>query len=321
MAAVYLCDRNYHDLTTCSIASLARSHCEPIDIFLFQHEYERALTEKLASFIAAKGHRCIIRSADVAVSGSIGGRKRPGRDYVSETSLLKPSCINELVDEYRYITYLDSDVLVFKDLKLYELSDFNELCAGCLDFPMVSGYEDRNFFQNCANSGLSDNYINAGFYIVNSERWREVSFLERYIAQVEMHNNHCNYLDECVLRDQCPFNMAIGGDVKLLPLTYNVQRWALGTHAWKHAAARHYTGKRKFLEPLITKTDRQEYALISELVAQAGIVPSAARVRDGGLTYMLNCVRRRADLKRREKALGSLEARRYAAHSFGSIGV
>lgn len=305
VAVVYICDKNYHDLTAVSIMSLARVTTFPLHIFFFQDAYLQDLDPRVVELVESHGHEVEVRPAP-QLSGDFSERNRAARQYISDTTLLKPTAIDSLVTDFDYVVYIDSDVLIFEDLNIEDVLGFEELCAGCIDFPMVSGYEDPNFSENCEKHGRSPNYINAGFYIVNSSRWREIDFIKRYTDAVNSHNANCEYLSNCVLRDQCPFNMAIDGDVFLLPISYNVQRWAIYTKEWHAAKARHYTGGRKFLEPSIVKTDRREFSLMNRLAKESGLELRASKSYDQGILYAANRIRRSSDLHERKTALAEM---------------
>ena len=307
-AVLFLCDRNYHDLTLYSIVSLAMHHGAPLDIHFYQDGYTEDAYPATRERIESLGHRLIVRNTRELVAPTFSSRTREVRGYISDTALLKVCAIGQIAPAYDYVAYVDSDVLVFDDLRLQELAGFGQLCAGVLDFPMATGNEDPRFFDNCARNDLSTRYINAGFYIINSDRWLETDFVERYAAAVNEHNQICHYLTRCVLRDQCPFNMALGSDVHLLPLSYNVQRWALYSRHWQTAKLRHYTGGRKFLDPLPIRTDRREDRLMRRLEAFGGLPARRRRPRDFAALYYLNGFRRRNDIAAREAALDKLAA-------------
>lgn len=307
IGAVFVCDERYHDLTLLSAASLARAMADPLDIHIFQHGYARPVPGAFKAFVARHGHRVATRRAGEVPAHLAARRARPARGYVSDTTFAKPDAIEALSAEYDYLLYADGDILFFEDFGLARMADFDALVAACLDFPLVTGDEGEHFQRLCTENGVDPIYVNAGLFLVNCARWRDTGALARYRENVADHNRDCRYLGEaCVLRDQCPFNLTVAGDLKLLELSHNVQRWALYTPQWHAAKARHYTGRRKFDDAPLYKADRREHRLLRRLRAEAGLSEGGRRFYDGGLSYALNGVRRRRDIRTRQAALAAL---------------
>lgn len=306
LAVVYVCDKDYHDLTLYSLASFALHHSAALHFYIFQDGYETQVPSATQRWIEDRGHKIFLRDARGAAVPEFATRERHARDYISDTALLKASAVEELARNYEFVAYVDSDILVLEDPRLHAVAGFDELCAGVLDYPMLVGFENKEFSQNCSRHELSPKYINTGFFMVNAAKWQSVCFVDRYVHAVNHHNQSCIYLSKCVLRDQCPFNIALEGDVQLLPLAYNVQRWALYSRQWENAKIRHYTGGKKFLAPSSLKTDRKEDKLMKELERINGMPPRQKRPVDFGTLYRLNKLRRKQDIKGREDALEEL---------------
>ena len=158
--------------------------------------------------------------------------------------------------DYDYILYVDSDILAFEELRLDDLIGFNELCAACLDLPVASGIEHPDFFLNCERNGLSPKFFNVGVIIANATKWLATRAHERFIEALSQHAAGCPYFKNCILNDQCAFNMVVAGDFLKLPLVLNMQQGALHTRGWKTAIIRHYNGKHKFLKWRPWSSDR-----------------------------------------------------------------
>ncbi len=304
VAAVYVTDAAYHDITVLSAASLIRATDRAVDIFIFQHGYTRPVPESLVQYAAARGHRVEVTGIDGHTAPSADGRRRPARAYVSDTAYLKPRAVEALADRYDAILYADGDVLFFDGFDLDAVTSIPELCSACVDFPLVNGTDYEALSARCAETGYDPTYINTGVMILNAPRWRATDAFERFCENAARHSEDCPYLgDGCRLRDQCPLNMTFAGDLRVLPATYNVQRWALYTDQWASAKVRHYTGHQNFERAPVYWVDRKERRLLRDL---RGILGSGAlpwRFHDGGVSYALNRMRRRHDVRQREAQL------------------
>ena len=112
-----------------------------------------------------------------------------------------------------------------------------------------SSLRDRapGLLSNCERNGLSPKFFNVGVIIANATKWLATRAHERFIEALSQHAAGCPYFKNCILNDQCAFNMVVAGDFLKLPLVLNMQQGALHTRGWKTAIIRHYNGKHKFL--------------------------------------------------------------------------
>jgi lipopolysaccharide biosynthesis glycosyltransferase len=303
IAVAYVADRNYHEMTLFSLASVALAHRAPLDFFLFQHGYAEAPSEQYRSSIEKHGHRLSVRPAPSyrpAETISIGRHLTP-------TTFLRVTAIEELASTYRYILYLDGDTLAFGDLKSHDIAGFQETAAACLDLSVSTGFDDPSFAANCDRNGLSPEYFNAGVLMVNGKRWLETNALSRFTDNLHRHAQSCAYLTSCFPNDQCALNLALNLDFKKLPVTYNVQKSALQTRAWSVALIRHYTGKAKFMKIVPWRCDHREYELLQRTCAETGLrFPSGTF--DYGFSYRLNTLRRYQAVNRYNKAIARIES-------------
>jgi lipopolysaccharide biosynthesis glycosyltransferase len=303
VAVIYICDAPYHDLTVYSLASFAGTHKAPLDFFLMQREYHAKIPATLEAAALAHGHRIFVRDApgwDLSIE-----KKGDKYAHISTTTFLKAKAIDELVEKYDYIIYIDGDILIFDDLHLETAVGFAEVAAACPDLSSATGLDDPDFLSNCARSGFSSAFFNAGFFIVNGSKWRSTQASARYLENLYRHETACPYFTHCGPNDQCPLNMTLGSDLKRLPVSWNVQKSALHTQAWEHAIVRHYTGPRKFLPVRAWTCDRREYALLKSISAQFGL-PAPEGIYDGGVSYRLNKIRRRKAVAAYEQAISAI---------------
>ncbi|PZV35751.1 glycosyltransferase family 8 protein [Mesorhizobium kowhaii] len=302
IAAAYLCDSNYHDITLYSLASFARSHSRPLDFHFFQVGYRKDVPARFKDFLASRNHTIHVIDAPFA-RPAFEIRERPGKHrHITETALLKERAIGELSEAYDYVLYLDGDMLAFGDVHCEQVAGFNEIAAACLDLSIGTGIDDPLIFDRCNVYGLSPRYFNSGLMLINSRKWRETEAERRFSENLQQHLDHCPYMNACPTHDQCVFNMTFDSDTLLLPISLNVQKCALHTHAWRTATVRHYTGPRKFLPVRARTCDPREHALLRAISRETGL-PGPGWVYDHGISYLVNKVRRRKEIAVYEHAL------------------
>ncbi|PBB84944.1 MULTISPECIES: glycosyltransferase [unclassified Mesorhizobium] len=302
IAAAYLCDRNYHDITLYSLASFARSHSSPLDFHFFQVGYHKDVPARFKDFLASHNHTIRVLEAPF-VRPAVEIRERPGKHrHITGTALLKECAIGKLSDAYDYVLYLDGDMLAFSDVHCEHAAGFNQIAAVCLDLSIGTGLYDPSIFDRCSAFGLCPRYFNSGLMLINSRKWRETEADRRFAENLERHLDQCPYMRACPTHDQCVFNMTFNFDSLLLPVSLNVQKCALHTHAWRTATVRHYTGYRKFLPVRARTCDPREYALLRAISRETGL-PGPGLLYDHGISYLANKVRRRKEIAKYEIAL------------------
>jgi lipopolysaccharide biosynthesis glycosyltransferase len=302
IAVVYVCDANYHDLTIYSLASVARAHGAPLDFYFMQSEYQRPVPTGLLEMVTARHHSLIVANAPFlgAIAPSLGTERQ--YSHISATMFLKAAAIDALAGSYEYVLYLDGDTLAFGDLHCERIAGFPKIAAACFDLSIVSGFEDPGFFSNCERNGVSPDFFNSGVIMVNSKKWRETRASARFMENVFLHEMGCPYFSPCEPNDQCSFNMTLGSDLMLLPISRNVQKSVLHTRTWESALMRHYTGPAKFLPIRPWTCDRREYALVKAISRECRL-PSPCQFHDFGVSYQLNKIRRHGDVSISEHAI------------------
>ena len=302
IAVVYIADRNYHLLTLYSLASFARAHCEPLDFYFMQSDYSEPVPLACQQLVESCNHNLMVMEAPLlAPSYAI-------RDvgHVTKATFLKVAAVEVFVEKYKYILYVDGDILALGDPHLYSFANFSETVAACLDLSNATGFDDPTFFANCKASNFSTHYFNAGVIFINAKRWVETRVGQRFADSLERHATRCPYFRACAPNDQCALNMTLSGDSKLLPTRFNVQKSALHTSAWTNATLRHYTGRKKFLPMRMWRCDQREHALLCLLNRKLAL-GSALGLYDGGISYAFNKVRRRKFVAKCKRAISLIE--------------
>jgi lipopolysaccharide biosynthesis glycosyltransferase len=309
VAVAYICDQNYHHMTLYSLASVARSQRSKLDFYLMQSGYTKTLPPSFEKAVGSRGHRISVMSVPAANAFSETNRDNLRYSHISSTMFLKNRVFDLLSDGYDYILYLDSDVLVFNDLHSERVVGFEQIASACVDLSISTGFDDPSFLLNCKRHGVSPYFFNSGVMIINTRKWQATNASERYVANLILHEKGCPYFSTCEPNDQCALNITLGTDLKLLPVTWNVQKSALHTHAWKDALIRHYTGRTKFLPVQLRVCDPREYALLCAISNEFDL-PAPNGPYDFGVFYQLNRIRRYQTITKYNRAIAGIIASR-----------
>lgn len=304
VAVAYVTDANYHEMTLFALASVALAHGAPVDFFLFQHGYQSEVPPRFRQAVESRGHGLAVAPAP----GYAPANEVTIGKHLTSTTYLRVAVIEQLARHYAYIAYLDGDTLAFGDLHLEHIVGFEESAAACLDLSVSTGFDDPAFALNCNRNGVSPDFFNAGVMVINGAKWLRTRALDRFTRNLFAHSHACAYMSECVPNDQCALNLTFGGDCRMLPVRYNVQKSALHTKAWSTALVRHYTGRVKFMPMRSWRCDRREYALLRRISAETAL-PLPAGTFDYGVSYFLNAIRRHRTVRRYETAIGVIENR------------
>lgn len=309
IAAVYITDARYHDMTLYSLASLARSQTTPLALCIVQSGYSRPVPPALESMVKSRGHTLELINIEAAapVTTPISVDVLEKYRHISATTFLKTRAIDAIASRFDYILYLDGDVLIFDDLEIERVVGFPETIAACLDLSSSTGIDDPEFFINCEGHGVSPSFFNAGVMLVNARRWLQTNVSARYTENLLRHRDQgCPYFNTCSPNDQCALNMTLGREMQRLPTVWNTQKSALHTSAWETASIRHYTGPRKFLPIRAWACDRREHALLWAISHEYDL-PAPTGLYDFGLSYALNKIRRRKTVAQYERIIASIE--------------
>lgn len=307
IGVVYICDSNYHNITLYSIASIARSQSINLDFFVIQHGYSCDAPPAFHERIKSHSHTLSLLNLSNIASPLPIEPHQEKYAHISSTMFLKNHAIDLLADRYDYVLYLDGDVLVFDDLHCNHLAGFAETAAASLDLSSATGFDDPTFFSNCERNGVSANFFNSGVFMVNTRKWRAAHVSEHYAENLLRHEDSCPYFSTCTSNDQCALNMTLGSDLKLMPVSWNVQNSALHTQAWETAMVRHYTGAKKFLPVRARTCDPRQYTLLSAITNEYGL-PTLRGRHDFGILYALNKIRRRKTVAKYERAISAINA-------------
>ncbi|WP_185829235.1 glycosyltransferase [Sphingomonas ginkgonis] len=294
VGVVYVSDRNYHELTLFSIASLALFLKERVSITLFQVGYEQPLDPALAAYLAKVGHR--IEVVPLA-SRDPSHEEVQLHEHISPASLLKADAIDAVAPRHDLVVFLDGDTLFMRPCSFESLPEFTTSFAGVYNFLSYMPFWEQDLIGHTERTGVSSDYFNSGVIFIRSERWIALGLRERYRRNLVAHEARCPYRHDaegndprdCVGSDQCAFNMSVEHDWTPLDFRWNMQKTTRHMAGWRHALIRHYTGHRKFLTTSNRHRDAAEYRVLSAIREQVGLRPARPiHYRDRGLVYALD---------------------------------
>jgi lipopolysaccharide biosynthesis glycosyltransferase len=315
IAVVYISDKNYHDLTQYSLASIARLHKVPLDFKFFQVDYSQEISPKLRKMAHARGHQIEVMPADFVTPADAIEYNKKDHGYYSYVTALKARAIDAVVKQYNRVLYIDGDVLAFEDIHLERLDGFDQLFAAIFDISKGEELKENLRTGSARLNGLSEDYFNAGVIMINSKKWIEQGVAKKFADVLKKHEeDYCPYFGECICSDQCVLNIIANGDWLRLPLFMNALQSMVYTKYWKNAYLRHYTGPRKFLSMRIQNCDPRAYKLVRTISVESGLPYYQKRQYDGGLIHWLNGIRRRANTDAMSKAAAEVERRMNGQH-------
>jgi lipopolysaccharide biosynthesis glycosyltransferase len=290
-AAVYICDHNHHDITQYSLASFAESSIVKLDFKFYQFEYQKPISSTLHNCIVALGHTIELLQANCGGRLDVRNKLASFGDISSSsiyTAILKAAAIEAVAPHYSEIFYVDGDVLALTSIDLQQHFPNDKLFSAGFDITCASGLTNPDLFERASAAGLSSDYFNSGVMIVNSRRWLTENCLSQYESHIRSHIEICPYFGECVLHDQCAFNLTANNDWRRLPISMNAQKSLMHTGYWKSATLRHYTGARKFIPVRLRTADSLERRLLRRLSRRYDLELPGTKFNDLGASYALN---------------------------------
>ncbi len=310
-AIVYVTDHKGYELTRHSAASVLLTQASRHDIHIFCNGFLPGAGDTLGTLAENTGVRLEFHS--------IEGIQAPPelRSHITPTTLLKFDTIDRMCNEYARVLYMDGDILVFRDLALDDVSLDGNIVGAVYDIAECGGMTDPQFHINCATSGRSPHYFNAGLMLADCALWRTTSGLRaQYYALLDAHAESCDYYADCVTSDQCVFNRIFERGWKRLPLGFNTQGCALFTEHWDYASVRHYVGPRKFLPVRRWRTDARDLDLLKRV--RSSLQLPRLHGAGSGIAYELNRLRNHRLVHAANEAIARVEMMAAQAMQHGS---
>lgn len=177
------------------------------DIYIL-HGKNTDLSSFGAQRIKEQYSNCNITLRDVGDSFA-GAYEIRGITNVTYYRLLIPS----LIHEYEKILYSDVDVIFCKDLsEVYQLELTDNYLAATYDWGMMIDPTGQQYIASVEELS-PDNYLQAGFLLMNSKKLRKDNMVERF---KELAQRNYKFQDQDIL------NIACGHRMVRLPIYYNM---------------------------------------------------------------------------------------------------
>ncbi len=205
MNIIYASDDNFSEMLGISMLSLFDNNkkADGITVYVLDSGISGTNKEKLLS-VADKYSREIVF---LSVDGIIDEKMKQERGSLATFSRLYAAQL--LPENIGKALYLDCDILVLEDLSdMYNTEIDGYYGAAVKD--CVSDAHKKSV-------GLlpSDNYFNAGVYLMNIRKWRDDAVAEKAALFSEKYNNRVPYADQGIL------NGIMATGTKCLELRYN----------------------------------------------------------------------------------------------------
>ncbi len=201
----YSSDNNYAKQLGISILSLLESNAktEEINIYVIDNGINESNKEKIEE-IVKKYNRNIVFFKFKEICKNL---KTDNTFSLSSFGRIFLSSIKD-IDK---IIYIDCDMVVCKSLKeLFDTDMTNYYVAGVQD-------NVSKFYRELVGLSEVDRYINAGFLLINTKKWREDNIEEKCIKFIERYHGSVPHHDQGVINGVCKEKIYI------LPPQYNLQ--------------------------------------------------------------------------------------------------
>lgn len=244
---VYATDDNYAKHVAVSLVSLyenAKSDELPV-VYIIGNHLSKVNIDKLDNVANKYGGKVKYLKADIAMDKL---PKDINTANLTVSTYIRLFLAEIMPNDIKKILYLDCDTYICCNI-LYLLNfDF----AGKL----IAGIEDTMYPHMKTKIGLheSDRYINAGILLINLEEWRRQNITKEFIKFIFKFNGSVPHLDQGVI------NGVFRGQIKYMPLRYNVQSPIFAIHTYKRLLSFH--GMTSYYPEVDVKLARKNPAII-----------------------------------------------------------
>jgi lipopolysaccharide biosynthesis glycosyltransferase len=304
IAFAYVTDERGFELTRHSALSLAISQAQPCHIYIYCYQFTPVRDASLAAVFDRYGTELTfsrIGDPDLERHQTCG--------HVTTPTLLKLSVAKDLIGQYDRVVYLDSDMLVFDDLKIDHI-DFGRAPVAAvvdLDLSDTGALRRSEWVAGREDDATTLGYFNAGLMIFAAENWSD-DCLETYARALDRHDEACNYKLNCTSIDQCALNKTFEGTWLHLPTSFNMQAGAKFETNWQSAAVRHYCGVRKFIPIAPFRNDSRDIRHLNAIRTALGLSTTRFALMFE-LFFRVNAMRKRQDGDAMRRLLGALDKR------------
>ena len=205
MNIIYACDDCFAEIMGISMLSLfdSNKNADEIIVYILDSGITDSNKEKLFSVADKYSRRIVFLSVD----GLLDKKMKQKRGSLATFSRLYAAQL--LPEDIDTALYLDCDILV--------LDDLSEMYNTEIDGYYGAAVKDCVSEMHKKSVGLlpSDNYFNAGVYLMNIRKWRNAAVSEKAALFSQKYNNRVPYADQGIL------NGVTAKKTKCLELKYN----------------------------------------------------------------------------------------------------
>lgn len=216
-AIAFCTDAKYWPHVATAVKSIFVNSPLPLpDIYIFYEQQNLRWIKKLTRLAKTYQQSIFFRHFGLDLINGLGIDNRYGP--ASYIRIYLP----ELLMDYGYILYLDSDLIVTSDIS--SIFSFCQTGSSCI--AARSALKVELIFHNQRLSRPLDiRYFNSGVLLIDTVRWRERNCTETVMNILR------NNLDLCIFPDQDALNLFFNGNYQELPYQYNVTRRFYEDHA------------------------------------------------------------------------------------------
>ena len=239
ISVVFSADDKYFPGLYCAMGSVIQSSRANFNFYVLDGGISNSSKDKLYSLIknSPLNHRLSFIQVDASRFARFDLRR--GMSPSAYSRLLMP----ELINDSRVI-YIDSDVLVFRDLAELWNDDLlysSILCAVADTETLTLGEDSRSV---CDKLGINsaNKYFNSGFLLMDLDLLRADNFTKKCLTFTEKYTHEVRY------HDQSPINFLYYNRIKEIPAMWNTPVYTLNTVPWTVPdVVLHYTSQRPWL--------------------------------------------------------------------------
>ena len=241
----YACDDNFVKYTIVSLHSMIRNASKDFHyhVYILHTGISQPMTDQV---LALQNDSFSIRFENVTEYLNSVSEKLPIRDYYSKTTYYR-LFIAEMFPQYDKVIYIDSDTVVQGDISELYLTDIRDAYVGaCHEQAMVQVDEYGTYCERVV--GVSrHNFFNAGLLLINCERFRTHSVLEKFVECLKAYNfvvtqdedylnlickDHVHWLDQ-------RWNTEIFGKIGYPIEEAKILHYIMTSKPWHYADCRH----------------------------------------------------------------------------------
>lgn len=204
-------DKNYIKPLACTIASILKNADIETDLHIFILESDLSDEDKNKILSLKKIKHCEISFIKInAEKFSNIPNFRESLSYISKTAFFR-FLIPDLLKDTDKTIYLDSDVIVLRDLKDLFIQDVEQ--------HYIAAVEDMPHYYNSSKYNMLkafDFYINSGVLLMNLKLWRKEHLSSKLFNIIEEN------LKDFIYFDQDALNVVCKNKIKSLDFSYNI---------------------------------------------------------------------------------------------------